>query len=685
MKLLLGLCLAAVTGLAQTAETIPFRAVLSSRNEQPPVDSGASGTGTLWVHVVRDATGQVVAGSVDFKVRYQFPGETTITAMHIHGGAAGTNGPVVIDSGLVRFTSSSGQGLMQYQGIVKPDNAAALGALRGLLDNPDNYYLNVHTTDFPTGAMRGQLQRAQMSVYMALMDPSHELPPVSGLQASAVGTLILVTSRDSLGRTTSAESIFDVNYSGFPSGTAFTGLHIHTGWPAENGPLTINSGLSGSIPAGDDGSGNLHFEMEQPIDRQPTLDAIQGIAVTPGAYYMNMHTTANPVGVARGVVRKTDRMSFPLTLLTANEVPPVTGLDIRIGARFDAYVIRNNDGPIVAGLAVFDAGYQMPADVQFSAMHVHDGAAGENGPVTIDSGLRATNQPDDPGGFGNLYRMATVSLPMQLATLNSITANPENHYFHVHTTANPVGLARSQLAPASSALPVVSAIISAVSDPAKTDVAPLGLMTIFGSNLFKVPATMDGYENYAPRTLNGTTVLVGGHPAAILTMARVPTFVPTDYIVAQAPIAATPGPQSVVVSNSNGAGSSRSIPVVAAAPAVYFDANGGIVYRTSDMTLVRSDNPARAGDLLGIVSTGLGQTTPTLATGEFPGSSNLSLPVAVLINGTPASTVSSQAMPGMPGAYWTVIHVPDGLTAGPADLILRLGTADSNTVRIYVH
>ena len=76
-KLLLGLCLGALLGFGQTAETIPFRVVLSPKNELPAADLNASGTATLWVHILRDAGGQVVAGSVDFKVRYQFSGETT--------------------------------------------------------------------------------------------------------------------------------------------------------------------------------------------------------------------------------------------------------------------------------------------------------------------------------------------------------------------------------------------------------------------------------------------------------------------------------------------------------------------------------------------------------------------------------------------------------------------------------
>ena len=72
---------------AQTVESVPFRAELSTRNEVPAItDLTASGAATIWVHALRDASGQVVSGSVDFEVRYSFPGEVTINGMHIHRG-----------------------------------------------------------------------------------------------------------------------------------------------------------------------------------------------------------------------------------------------------------------------------------------------------------------------------------------------------------------------------------------------------------------------------------------------------------------------------------------------------------------------------------------------------------------------------------------------------------------------
>ena len=62
------------------------------------------------------------------------------TGVHIHQGAAGEAGPVVVD--LSQQTCI---------GNVAPALIQAISA------NPAGYYVNVHTAEFPNGAVRGQL------------------------------------------------------------------------------------------------------------------------------------------------------------------------------------------------------------------------------------------------------------------------------------------------------------------------------------------------------------------------------------------------------------------------------------------------------------------------------------------------------------------------------------------------
>ena len=68
------------------------------------------------------------------------------TAAHVHVGASTTFGNVVVT--LVAPNAS---------GVSFGCVSAAAGIIAAIRANPSNHYVNVHTTDFPDGAIRGQL------------------------------------------------------------------------------------------------------------------------------------------------------------------------------------------------------------------------------------------------------------------------------------------------------------------------------------------------------------------------------------------------------------------------------------------------------------------------------------------------------------------------------------------------
>ncbi|MFJ6837525.1 CHRD domain-containing protein [Streptomyces sp. NPDC091209] len=72
------------------------------------------------------------------------------TSLHIHQGAKGTNGGVKIDFGglLDRIKGHT------VVGTVKVEDRALLDTLK---TDPGSFYANLHTTEFPGGAVRGQL------------------------------------------------------------------------------------------------------------------------------------------------------------------------------------------------------------------------------------------------------------------------------------------------------------------------------------------------------------------------------------------------------------------------------------------------------------------------------------------------------------------------------------------------
>ena len=650
---------------ALPVESVPFRAVLSAANEVPAVDLAASGTATVWLHVVRNAAGEIVSGSVDFHVRYRFPAAVTFTGLHIHSGRAGVNGPVVLNSSLTRVEDAPAEGVLRFQGQILPANAAGLAALRGVMEDPQAYYVNLHTTAHPAGAIRGQVDPAQALVLMTQLDPGNEVPPGAGLAARGTGTLMVVAGLRPNGDFSSAEVAFDVNYAGFPEGTNFTGLHIHTGAAGVNGPVTIDSALRGPVAAGAGGAGNLRYEAEVNMASAASVAALYGLFTRPAGYYMNLHTQANPAGAIRGQMRNTDKAVFHVTMLPGNEVPPVTGLDARAEAALTLHTLRNNEGHVLAGVTVFDVNYRFPGEVQFTGLHVHDGAAGANGPVTLDSGLSRTNEPLSASGSGNIYRWRTQDSNTAFQSMNSVVIYPERHYLNLHTAVNAPGAVRGQLMEASAARPEVKAVLSGVSHPDYRTLAPLGLFTVFGSNLFRVPGDSGSFESAAPLMMNGTTVTVGGREAAILTLGRDRSFDPSDYIVAQAPAGLAAGAQRIVVSNSNGEGAAVAAAVETVAPALYFDAVGAIAFRASDMTLIRPDNPARAGEQIVLLMTGLGEVAPGLRTGHFAPESpaaQVTGPVQVTIGGRAATGVTATAWPGFAGFYRVTATVPEGVS-----------------------
>ena len=73
-------------------------------------------------------------------------------AAHIHEGAAGVAGDISIGLSAPVEVGSSGIGLAT--GCARNQ---ARPLLRDIKNNPDQYYVNVHTSDFPGGAVRGQL------------------------------------------------------------------------------------------------------------------------------------------------------------------------------------------------------------------------------------------------------------------------------------------------------------------------------------------------------------------------------------------------------------------------------------------------------------------------------------------------------------------------------------------------
>jgi hypothetical protein len=127
--------------VAATAQVSTYTAYLTGGNETP-VPADADGVGFVVLTIDQGA------GTITFTAYEQ--GIGTITASHIHRGANGLTGPIIIPFNFP-FTGGVSSGML---------TGIAPSFLAEIIANPPGYYFNIHTTDFPGGAIRGQLRAA---------------------------------------------------------------------------------------------------------------------------------------------------------------------------------------------------------------------------------------------------------------------------------------------------------------------------------------------------------------------------------------------------------------------------------------------------------------------------------------------------------------------------------------------
>jgi len=122
---------------AHLANKMQITTNVSGMNEVPHGDMHGSGRATVTLHPM--------AGKVCFSMSIK--GVMGIPfAAHIHKGNVGVAGPVVIP--LVP-PGKNGRSV----GCTK----AKMMLIRAIMQSPRSYYVNIHTKEYPGGALRGQL------------------------------------------------------------------------------------------------------------------------------------------------------------------------------------------------------------------------------------------------------------------------------------------------------------------------------------------------------------------------------------------------------------------------------------------------------------------------------------------------------------------------------------------------
>lgn len=116
---------------AQQPMTIP----LSGSAEVPPVTTSAAGTGQITITAERAISGSVKIFGL------------SATMAHVHEAGAGKNGPPIVT------LTKTGNDIF----VIPPDTRLTDSQYQSYAAG--NLYLNVHSTQFPDGEIRGQLPR----------------------------------------------------------------------------------------------------------------------------------------------------------------------------------------------------------------------------------------------------------------------------------------------------------------------------------------------------------------------------------------------------------------------------------------------------------------------------------------------------------------------------------------------
>jgi hypothetical protein len=241
---------------------------------KPPVgDPDGSATGIV----------RVQGNRVTFA--FSWKGISAPTLGHIHQGVAGVNGDVKVPL----FGTAMPDTVTAAAGVLTVSDPAIADALRA---NPSGFYLNLHTKEFPGGAVRGQLTRLNHPANVlgllhgglekAFLSGDQEVPVAGG---PAVGdptgrAVAFITARDT-----------QVSYSLAWLGISPTLGHIHKAPFGVNGPVVVPL-FSSPIPA----------TIVAVSGTVSGLDAalVHDISAHPSAFYANLHTAQFPGGAVRG-------------------------------------------------------------------------------------------------------------------------------------------------------------------------------------------------------------------------------------------------------------------------------------------------------------------------------------------------------------------------------------------------
>jgi Cu/Zn superoxide dismutase len=368
-----------------------FASTINGAQETPAINTNAFGLGvfnlaqhggTLQFHIVASGLSGAITGA------------------HLHMGAMGIGGGVVVDlSTYVNGNVISGS--IDTSSIT---NSAMF--LNNLMMG--NIYFNIHTAANPNGEIRGQLMADTKLAFDANLNGAQETPSVT-TTADAIGSFKINTTFDTLWYHVVAAGL---------SGQ-MSGIHFHSGAVGVAGGVVadLSSGISGNLAMGTLTGANLTSALIKSLMN--------------GSIYINIHTAANANGEIRGQVYRLAREGLVMSLDGMQETPAVTTNAKGSGI---VSIDRNQTNAhfmyVCSGLSGTSSG-----------VHFHSGAMGMSGGVIYDLTPKSMLSGANASGWG--YLKSTDASPFTMA--NSMKMLGDSVYINLHTAANPNGEMRGQV------------------------------------------------------------------------------------------------------------------------------------------------------------------------------------------------------------------------------------------------
>lgn len=368
--------------LTQTTlgETEFFTGRLQGAQQVPPNSSTATGS----------VTALLDKGSQQVFVTGSFTGLTAdAIAAHVHRHPPGAAGPVNVALDFSPATSGTVWGNKVVSGSFIDSMLAG------------NSYVNIHTSTYPDGEIRGQLTRLSQARFLkAVLSGSKQVPPNA---SAAKGTVIVKYDPES--------KVLDLVGDYQNLAAAISGSHIHSPAPPDSNAnvrifLNNTGGTSGVLSV------------------QDTLTDTDESELLSGLMYVNVHNATYPGGEIRGQLTTVSDESqyFKGNFQGSQQVPPNSST-----ATGSVTVLLDQVTDEVFVTGDFH-GLSAPA----SAGHIHEGAPGIAGPVKVP--LSVT-----PDTSGTITGTGTITPEVADSMVRGFT------YVNIHNSLFPGGEIRAQL------------------------------------------------------------------------------------------------------------------------------------------------------------------------------------------------------------------------------------------------